>query len=358
MPPKRPIKPALQQSQSLQPQQQQHHHSIQPADLSSNTEHGAVVGSLGPVYHGGPNLGGINVGFQQPNHQAALQQLHHHHQQQIQHQHQQQQQQQQQQQKQHLKHLAQLKGQSIGGPGPGPPAGSNNNINNNISAAGGSSLAADGGGLLDLKPSNLGTSANTNTLAAPQKLAKTDQPPALSMGEGLQQAGASGAPPPPPPTQQQPQQPPPAATTARKRSRTAKTAAAAASAAASAEGSSTAAAAADQADVTSSAAPAAKRSRTNTPWTPLEEQRLKNMRDSGKSWSEIAKTFPLRTEGSVKKHWYKDMHYAEFGEDETAALLAAIKEYESNKWKVVGQKVGKPAKACEAYAKEHFSGKT
>jgi hypothetical protein len=81
------------------------------------------------------------------------------------------------------------------------------------------------------------------------------------------------------------------------------------------------------------------------------------MRDAGNSWSEIAKTFPTRTEGSVKKHWYKDMHYAEFGEDESAALLAAIKEYEANKWKVIGTKVGKPAKACEQYAKEHFAGK-
>ncbi|KAH7377365.1 hypothetical protein BKA66DRAFT_158170 [Pyrenochaeta sp. MPI-SDFR-AT-0127] len=103
--------------------------------------------------------------------------------------------------------------------------------------------------------------------------------------------------------------------------------------------------------------PKAKKSRTNTPWTPAEELRLKQMRDAGNSWSEIAKTFPQRTEGSVKKHWYKDMHYAEFAEDESTALLAAIKEYESNKWKVIGQKVGKPAKACEQYAKEHFGGK-
>ncbi|PQE21500.1 hypothetical protein CJF30_00008372 [Rutstroemia sp. NJR-2017a BBW] len=103
--------------------------------------------------------------------------------------------------------------------------------------------------------------------------------------------------------------------------------------------------------------PPAKKSRTNTPWTPAEEQRLKNMRDAGNSWADIAKTFPARTEGSVKKHWYKDMHYAEFAEDESQALLAAIKEYEANKWKAIGAKVGKPAKACEQYAKDNFGGK-
>lgn len=81
---------------------------------------------------------------------------------------------------------------------------------------------------------------------------------------------------------------------------------------------------------------------------------LKQMRDQGLSWAEIAKSFPQRTEGSVKKHWYKDMHYAEFAENESQDLLNAIKEYESNKWKTIGQKVGKPAKACEQYAKEHF----
>jgi hypothetical protein len=32
-----------------------------------------------------------------------------------------------------------------------------------------------------------------------------------------------------------------------------------------------------------------KRGRTNTPWTPQEEQRLKQMRDAGHSWSEISK---------------------------------------------------------------------
>ncbi|KAF4469596.1 MYB DNA-binding domain [Fusarium albosuccineum] len=112
----------------------------------------------------------------------------------------------------------------------------------------------------------------------------------------------------------------------------------------------------DDANAAAVAPPPAKKSRTNTPWTPQEELRLKQMRDAGNSWAEIAKTFPTRTEGSVKKHWYKDMHYAEFAEDESQALLNAIKEYENNKWKVIGQKVGKPAKACEQYAKEHFPG--
>jgi len=49
------------------------------------------------------------------------------------------------------------------------------------------------------------------------------------------------------------------------------------------------------------------------------------------------------------------MHYAEFDTDESAALFAAIKEYDANKWKTIGQKLGKPAKACEQYAKQHFS---
>lgn len=75
--------------------------------------------------------------------------------------------------------------------------------------------------------------------------------------------------------------------------------------------------------------PPAKKSRTNTPWTAAEEQRLKRLRETGSNWAEIAKTFPNRTEGSVKKHWYKDMHYAEFAEDEVSrcahyAVLAVV----------------------------------
>ncbi|RDW62508.1 hypothetical protein BP5796_10810 [Coleophoma crateriformis] len=74
--------------------------------------------------------------------------------------------------------------------------------------------------------------------------------------------------------------------------------------------------------------PPAKKGRSSNPWTPAEEQRLKAMRDAGNGWADIA----------------NDMHYAEFAEDESQALINAIKEYETNKWKVIGAKVGKPAK--------------
>ena len=39
----------------------------------------------------------------------------------------------------------------------------------------------------------------------------------------------------------------------------------------------------------STSAPPPKKNRTNTPWSPAEEQRLRIMRDAGKSWGEIAK---------------------------------------------------------------------
>lgn len=40
--------------------------------------------------------------------------------------------------------------------------------------------------------------------------------------------------------------------------------------------------------------PKLKKSRTNTPWTPAEELRLKQMRDKGHSWNEIAQVGPHR----------------------------------------------------------------
>ena len=71
-----------------------------------------------------------------------------------------------------------------------------------------------------------------------------------------------------------------------------------------------------------------------------------------------------------KVNCMQDMHYADFAEDDvgpmiqldpvlrltrgeqSAALLQAIKEYEASKWKVIGQKVGKPAKVG-CFAKSH-----
>ncbi|KAI6861003.1 hypothetical protein KC334_g21155, partial [Hortaea werneckii] len=49
------------------------------------------------------------------------------------------------------------------------------------------------------------------------------------------------------------------------------------------------------------------------------------------------------------------MHYADFAEDEVSSFVRLTRDpndYENNKWKVIGQKVGKPAKACEQFAKE------
>lgn len=62
----------------------------------------------------------------------------------------------------------------------------------------------------------------------------------------------------------------------------------------------------------------------------------------------IKKTFPNRTEGSVKKHWYKvihpnnmakgtgsnltvsqDMHYADFAEDEVCNIFRLVAEREN-----------------------------
>jgi hypothetical protein len=78
-----------------------------------------------------------------------------------------------------------------------------------------------------------------------------------------------------------------------------------ADASAGAEAHSTASVQADQVDA-SAQEPKVKKSRTNTPWTPAEELRLKQMRDAGNSWSEIAKvgkhnqTLSLLTKQSMR----------------------------------------------------------
>jgi hypothetical protein len=47
--------------------------------------------------------------------------------------------------------------------------------------------------------------------------------------------------------------------------------------------------------------PKLKKSRTNTPWTPAEELRLKQMRDAGNTWSEIAKVDEFQNLFSVAR---------------------------------------------------------
>ena len=59
----------------------------------------------------------------------------------------------------------------------------------------------------------------------------------------------------------------------------------------------------EEAAETSPQIQAPKKSRTNTPWTPSEEQRLKIMRDQGNSWGEIAK---VGESGCVPQGWVVD----------------------------------------------------
>ena len=87
--------------------------------------------------------------------------------------------------------------------------------------------------------------------------------------------------------------------------------------------------------------------------SPIEPKAA--LRSIGTRWEAREKSFDGRLIA------LQDMHYADFAEDDvssannlyrsdtdsgnqSAALMAAIKEYEASKWKVIGQKVGKPAK--------------
>lgn len=56
--------------------------------------------------------------------------------------------------------------------------------------------------------------------------------------------------------------------------------------------------------------------RTNSSWTTAEEQELKTLRDAGKNWRSIARAFPTRTERSLIRHWYRDLHHADLEEQD------------------------------------------
>ncbi|KIW13440.1 hypothetical protein PV08_08628 [Exophiala spinifera] len=102
-------------------------------------------------------------------------------------------------------------------------------------------------------------------------------------------------------------------------------------------------------------------------WTREEDQTLKQMRDAGYSWSEIAKAFPARSAAGIRTRWTKNRLWAQIAEAHvirfllnSGTLREAIREYEDNvrkdKWKVIGQRAGIPEKSCEIYATYHFSG--
>jgi hypothetical protein len=48
--------------------------------------------------------------------------------------------------------------------------------------------------------------------------------------------------------------------------------------------------------------------------------------------------------------WQSSQRHMLTKKKQSAALLAAIKEYDANKWKSIGQKVGKPAKVSSIRA--------
>lgn len=64
--------------------------------------------------------------------------------------------------------------------------------------------------------------------------------------------------------------------------------------------------------------PVAKKGRTNTPWTPAEERRLKSMRDAGSSWNEIAKVGNTFDPRGLQSHTADDRCYRHFLQEQKA----------------------------------------
>lgn len=87
-------------------------------------------------------------------------------------------------------------------------------------------------------------------------------------------------------------------------------------------------------------------------WTREEEDKLRNLVKAGTKWPQITLEFPNRSAGAIKKHFYADMKHTVWREDEDNALQQVFKEDENNKWRRIGEKLGRPAKACEKRMKE------
>lgn len=87
-------------------------------------------------------------------------------------------------------------------------------------------------------------------------------------------------------------------------------------------------------------------------WTKDEEDKLRNLVKSGTKWPQITREFPNRSAGAIKKHFYADMKHTVWREAEDNALQQVYKEDEDGKWKRIGEKLGRPARACEKRMKE------
>lgn len=90
-------------------------------------------------------------------------------------------------------------------------------------------------------------------------------------------------------------------------------------------------------------------------WTKDEEDKLRNLVKSGTKWPQITREFPNRSAGAIKKHFYADMKHTVWREAEDNALQQVYKEDEDGKWKRIGERLGRPARACEKRMKELMS---
>ena len=90
-------------------------------------------------------------------------------------------------------------------------------------------------------------------------------------------------------------------------------------------------------------------------WTKEEEDKLRNLVKIGTKWPEITAQFPNRSAGAIKKHFYADMKHTVWHEAEDNSLQQVYKEDEDQKWKRIGEKLGRPARACEKRMKELLS---
>lgn len=82
-------------------------------------------------------------------------------------------------------------------------------------------------------------------------------------------------------------------------------------------------------------------------WTKEEENKLRSLVEAGAKWPSITREFPNRSAGAIKKHFYADMKHATWNEEDDSILQQAMREDEMEKWKRIGERIGKTPKSCE-----------